>query len=90
MYELYKKRNQSIEDFYKCIRFDPFNREQPLCNMGWGLRGLDHGSVSIAQPRTAPLQLDAYIEVVPLQSMFQSLNREQPLCNLEFGKLSGS
>ncbi len=32
MYVLYKKRNLSIQDFYKYISCYPFNREQPLCN----------------------------------------------------------
>src|SRR6266568_2364487 len=42
-----------------------------------------HIQVSIAQSRTAPLQLYHRITRGYMFALFQSLNREQPLCNLE-------
>src|SRR6266566_239447 len=40
-----------------------------------------HSQVSIAQSRTAPLQLYHRITRGYMFALFQSLNREQPLCN---------
>src|SRR6266566_2284713 len=63
------------------------------CNCNWLelLQRSWHSKVSIAQSRTAPLQLAAqWLGKGETLTEFQSLNREQPLCNFNASRVAAA